>query len=355
VIARALPIALLVAACAGCSLVLDRNRYLTDGGGTGDAPITPADAPADGGPRCGNSRVEAPEQCDDGRNGDDDDGCRDDCTWTCEVDADCSNSDACDGLETCDGGGHLCAAGVPLDCDDGIACTTDGCEAASGCTHDEVDAMCDDGIACTDDVCDVTMGCESTPVSARCDDGVACTDDVCDVATGCASTPVDARCSDGIDCTVDRCDPFAGCQRRAEDTRCPPTRCQPRMCDVTAGCRSAGPLIPGCFDHFGLNMFFEVSRASGMRGDSVCAAAGMRCARTLEGSLGFAACGHFRPGTPMMTIGGTSHFVTTHYCAGNGGTPCLGSTACWNGGWTTTINCGDLNPQTEAYYVECVP
>jgi len=42
-----------------------------------------------------------------------------------------------------------------VDCNDGNACTDDGCDAATGCVHANNAAPCDDGNACTTgDVCD---------------------------------------------------------------------------------------------------------------------------------------------------------------------------------------------------------
>ena len=51
------------------------------------------------------------------------------------------------------------------------------------------------------------FACESP-----CDDGVACTIDTFDSASGeCVSTPSDALCDDGDPCTVNACDAVAGC------------------------------------------------------------------------------------------------------------------------------------------------
>jgi hypothetical protein len=45
-------------------------------------------------------------------------------------------------------------------CDDGIACTNDGCDGATGvCVNAADDAACGDGNLCTDDKCDGVMGC----------------------------------------------------------------------------------------------------------------------------------------------------------------------------------------------------
>ncbi|MFN8544110.1 MAG: hypothetical protein U0807_07885 [Candidatus Binatia bacterium] len=54
---------------------------------------------------------------------------------TCSVAEECQDADLCNGTEECVGG--LCAEGSSLECDDGDACTTDTCEAATGCVHTE--------------------------------------------------------------------------------------------------------------------------------------------------------------------------------------------------------------------------
>ena len=41
-------------------------------------------------PGCGNDVVDSGEECDDGQNGDNDDGCRDDCTFSCHDDSELS-------------------------------------------------------------------------------------------------------------------------------------------------------------------------------------------------------------------------------------------------------------------------
>src|SRR5262249_55835220 len=54
----------------------------------------------------------------------------------CLADASCSDGNICNGLETCRAGD--CAAGTPLDCDDGDPCTVDSCSPTSGCQHTTV-------------------------------------------------------------------------------------------------------------------------------------------------------------------------------------------------------------------------
>ena len=74
------------------------------------------------GPLCGDGNVDSGEECDDSKNGVEDDGCKDDCTFSCHENAECFNAEQCDGLETCAEvtGGKKCEAGTPRD--DGFVC-----------------------------------------------------------------------------------------------------------------------------------------------------------------------------------------------------------------------------------------
>jgi len=124
----------------------------------------------------------------------------------------CDDGGYCNGAEFCD---SLldCQGGLPVGCDDGVACTVDVCdEAGTTCTHAADDSICDDGTFCNGaETCDVAGGCLSgaPPV---CDDGISCTSDSCDeAADACASEPVDLACDDGNPCTDDVCDAALGC------------------------------------------------------------------------------------------------------------------------------------------------
>jgi hypothetical protein len=68
------------------------------------------------------------------------------------------------------------------------------------------DAQCDDGIACTYDRCDATLSrCRNTPDDTQCDDGIYCDGkEKCVLRQGCASGPV-VTCQDDDLCTIDRC------------------------------------------------------------------------------------------------------------------------------------------------------
>jgi len=77
----------------------------------------------------------------------------------CNRDSACDNGNLCDGAETCPN--RVCLPGVPVNCNDGDACTRDSCARATGaCSSVPLD--CDDGDACTLDACVAGLGCRST-------------------------------------------------------------------------------------------------------------------------------------------------------------------------------------------------
>ena len=155
----------------------------------------------------------------------------------------CSDSLSCNGNEQCFGG--TCAMGLPVSCDDGDACTTDGCGEPGGtCNHAAIagccnpGSSCDDADFCTADSCSGPGGvCDHAAISncchsdADCADASACTTDACDTTThtcghigiaGCCTTAAD--CSDGNACTSDTCGAGGTCSNAA----------------VTGCCQSAG-------------------------------------------------------------------------------------------------------------------
>jgi len=137
-------------------------------------------------PRCGDGVVSGIEDCDD-MNTAGDDGCENDCTWTCASDADCDDLNGCTGDETCSDGGTLssrCNDGTPpmsgTVCDaDMDGATRDVCNmmtqtcALSECGDGVVDTgatppeECDDGGTAPGDGCDSTCQMEAAvPPSA---------------------------------------------------------------------------------------------------------------------------------------------------------------------------------------------
>ncbi|MCW5890241.1 MAG: hypothetical protein KIT14_06780 [bacterium] len=126
----------------------------------------------------------------------------------------CDDADPCTSGDRCVGG--TCAA-TPLDCNDGVACTTDTC-AAGVCRHTPADTGCDAG-ECATGACrpgDPGADARGCVVASVAPDGTLCTDD-------------------GIPCTEDVCT-AGGCRHVVRDDRCPP----PNECG-TAVCQPAQP------------------------------------------------------------------------------------------------------------------
>ena len=151
----------------------------------------------------------------------------------------CSDGNACNGEEYCDGFG-ACLPGTALPVDDGNACTLDSCDATFGVVHTSAptgtscgdanvcngNEVCggagtcfagmppalDDGNPCTVDSCDPTLGVvhASAPAGTSCADANACNGvEACDGDGAClAGTP--PSLDDGNPCTIDSCDPVLG-------------------------------------------------------------------------------------------------------------------------------------------------
>ena len=226
---------------------------------TSDVVVDSADSgPADSGP--GND-LDADAPGDGGGSADGSD---------CTDGAPCSDGDPCTFNDKCEGG--VCA-GIVVECDDALPCTTDACvggtcehavasgfckiddgcwsdaqpNPTNGCQRclsgvhtrqwsDNDGVLCDDGDTCTgpdlcqagactgatlvcpDDADPCTIGecqgggCVSAPLSgSACDDGDACTEgDSCDKGV-CVPGPAGPQCDDNLSCTADGCAPGGGC------------------------------------------------------------------------------------------------------------------------------------------------
>jgi len=96
---------------------------------------------------CGNRVTDEGEECDDGANGNQEDGCRDNCTFSCSSDNDCIDDLPCTS-DKCEigGNGKICtnyslSAGSP--CEDGYSCTIDDtCDSDGNCYGTESDEEC---------------------------------------------------------------------------------------------------------------------------------------------------------------------------------------------------------------------
>jgi hypothetical protein len=115
----------------------------------------------------------------------------------------CSDGDACSGGDACADG--ECAAGPLADCDDGNACTTDGCDPATGCVVTNNTGPCSDGNACTaGDFCGGGSCHAGEPVVCAAVDQCHVAG-ACNPATGACSNPVTPDgtiCNDGDLCTT---------------------------------------------------------------------------------------------------------------------------------------------------------
>ena len=142
----------------------------------------------------------------------------------------CSDGDACTVAEACLGG--LCKGGTATNCNDGLPCTADACNAKSGCSNSVVSGSCSDGNACTSG--DACSGSACVPGPAKdCGDGEACTVDTCAAQKGCVNDPTalaGKTCGDG-------------------QGACGPAQCQGGQCQLYAGnpCNDGNPCTnDGC-------------------------------------------------------------------------------------------------------------
>jgi hypothetical protein len=120
-------------------------------------------------------------------------------TGVCEPGLGCQPADeltACDDANACTTGDHCSGVdpgctGELVDCDDARECTFDYCDPASGCLHEDLDP----GTPCgANDACHLGSACQGVVCypgpEVSCDDGDACTADGCDAASGCThATP----------------------------------------------------------------------------------------------------------------------------------------------------------------------
>jgi hypothetical protein len=101
---------------------------------------------------------------------------------SCVLDADCDDGNPCSGVEFCVAGG--CLPGTPIDCGAQLCDPVD-----ASCVDCVSHADCDDGDLCNGlEICNgLTGGClGGAPLN--CDDGLGCTDDACDASLGCLFT-----------------------------------------------------------------------------------------------------------------------------------------------------------------------
>ena len=118
--------------------------------------------------------------------------------WSYNDQAQCDDGLDCTERDFCSQG--VCA-GTPNDalCDDQSVCTTDDCEAGTGCVHTDIN--CDDQNVCTDDLCNPSNGCYHTNNTAGCNDGL-----YCNGADTCSGGACDQHAGDPCDAQCQTCD-----------------------------------------------------------------------------------------------------------------------------------------------------
>ncbi len=250
----------------------------------------------------------------------------------------CSDGNACNGAETCNGSG-VCQAGVAPNCNDGNTCTADSCSAMSGCQHAPVMM----GTSCSDgDMCNGAETCSAAGVclagmALACSDGNACTTDSCNAMTGCRHAPVmvGTSCADANMCNgVELCNVGGVCLAGTALDCNDANACTADSCTAMGGCQHAAVAVgTSCAD---ANM---CNGAETCGAGGVCQAAvalscddGNPC--TVDSCTGLGGCQH----TPVAV--GTS-------CSD--GNACNGAELCNAGGVCLTgaaLDCDDGNPCT---------
>lgn len=160
----------------------DNNETASGGEGSNGSAI---DGGAFGLPTifCGNGTVEGSEICDDG-NGDQRDGCTNQCEFSCNADADCDDLNKCNGVEICTND-HTCDDSDPnleegAECGEDSSCWRGVCvKNVCGDAKRDADELCDDGNLDPNDGCtpDCELSCEDDSDCARANECLA--DSVC--------------------------------------------------------------------------------------------------------------------------------------------------------------------------------
>ena len=148
-------------------------------------------------------------------------------------DANCDDTQFCNGSETC----HAtldCQAGTPPSADDGVGCTDDSCdEIGDVIVNTANNANCNDAQFCNgSETCDAVLDCQAgtAPVT---DDSVACTDDSCDeVGDVVVNATNDANCDDAQFCNgTETCDAVLDCQAGTPPITDDAVACTDDSCD----------------------------------------------------------------------------------------------------------------------------
>jgi len=166
----------------------------------------------------------------------------------CTSDAQCSDNNACNGVESCRN--NRCMPGTPMQCDDGVSCTVDRCDPGTGrCVATADNELCNDGVYCNGiETCDTTRGC-AAGTAVACDDRVDCTVDRCDEsARACVSVPNVGLCAARGPCVAAACSVAQGCVYTPIPSFCNSFCVMGATCNVTTGQCQGGGVPRDCSD-----------------------------------------------------------------------------------------------------------
>ncbi len=157
----------------------------------------------------------------------------------------CTDASACTLGDTCKAG--ACMPGPALGCDDANPCTSDACDATTGCSHAAASGSCEaDNDACTVEIC--VLGQCAAGAAKNCDDGNGCTLDACS-AGACSHEPGGGTCdADGNACTIDTCQAgscaFMPAKSCDDGDTCTTDSCDPQTGDCVATATGAPECLP---------------------------------------------------------------------------------------------------------------
>lgn len=169
------------------------------------------------------------------------------CSGGAVVSTPCSDSNACNGTESCSAG--ACQAGTPPVVNDNNPCTTDSCQAATGVVHTPVAS----GTSCADST--VCNGSETCNASGTCvsgsplvvNDNNPCTTDSCNAVSGVSHQPVASgtQCPDGDLCNGNEtCNASGACIAGTPPVQNDNNPCTADYCIASVGVQHS-PYNPG--------------------------------------------------------------------------------------------------------------
>lgn len=251
----------------------------------------------------------------------------------------CDDGDECTGDEACIKGK---CQGQAKSCNDGIPCTLDVCDNATGCSNVPNDAKCTGDDPCVNLACSVTAGCAAADekpynVGADCDDGSDCTPKTaCDGAGACTGEST-CGCESDADCAKegDACEPWV-CN--LADKKCAPDPAAKVVCDDSGD----GPCSKtSCDPKTGQCATAAIEEGKDCDDNDVCTSAA-KCAAGICSGSNDKTCDDANP----CTVDSCDPIAGCQKTPGDGGCddgdPCSSDDTCTNGDCKgTQVGCND--------------